>query len=99
MVLINQIRALATSTTPSKNHLYKITLIRSPIGLPEKTRNVTRALGFYRLKQTVYKPQTPTYAGMILKIKELVRVENVDQIGNDKKRPDRGYVVVGRVNN
>ncbi|CAG8457984.1 2952_t:CDS:1 [Ambispora leptoticha] len=76
---------------------FKITLRRSTIGLPEKIRRIVKALGLKRLHNTVYREQRPIIAGMILKIKELVEVENVSSIPeNTSNSPDRGYVIVKR---
>jgi large subunit ribosomal protein L30 len=56
---------------------YKITLRRSAISLQEKIKGTVTALGLRRRHQTVYQAHTPEAAGMILRIKELVEVENV----------------------
>ncbi|KAL2214110.1 hypothetical protein CC79DRAFT_1328002 [Sarocladium strictum] len=56
---------------------FRITLLRSSIGLPERTQGVLAALGLRRRMQTVFHPVEPQFAGMILKVKELVRVEEV----------------------
>ncbi|KAF5616282.1 ribosomal L30 [Fusarium sp. NRRL 52700] len=58
---------------------FRITLHRSAIGLPERTRGVLAALGLRRRMQTVFHPVHPQFAGMILKVKELVRVEEMYQ--------------------
>ncbi|CAG8527710.1 9273_t:CDS:1 [Paraglomus occultum] len=75
---------------------FKITLRRSVIGISRRLRRVVRALGFVKLHQTVYHAQTPYIAGMILKIKELVEVENVDKKPEKKEKVvvERGYVVI-----
>ncbi|KAL4399611.1 large ribosomal subunit protein [Malassezia pachydermatis] len=56
---------------------YRITLRRSTIGLPERTSRIVEALGLHKRLQSVFHRQTPTTAGMILAVKELVHVENV----------------------
>lgn len=58
---------------------FRITLHRSAIGLPERTRGVLAALGLRRRSQTVFHPVHPQFAGMIMKVKELVRVEEVER--------------------
>jgi len=58
---------------------FRITLHRSAIGLPERTRGVLAALGLRRRQQVVFHPVSAQFAGMILKVKELVRVEEVDK--------------------
>lgn len=56
---------------------FRITLHRSAIGLPTRTRGVLAALGLHRRMQTVFHPVEPQFAGMVMKVKELVRVEEV----------------------
>lgn len=58
---------------------FRVTLHRSAIGLPERTRGVLNALGLRRRSQTVFHPVSPQFAGMIFRVKELVRVEEVGQ--------------------
>lgn len=58
---------------------FRITLQRSAIGLPERTRGVLAALGLHRRCQTVFHPVEPQFAGMVMKVKELVRVDEVDR--------------------
>jgi large subunit ribosomal protein L30 len=75
---------------------FRITLHRSAIGLPERTRGVLAALGLRKRCQTVFKPVTPDSAGMILKVKELVKVEEVDRALTTKelraeRKPDPGF--------
>ena len=77
---------------------FRITLQRSAIGLPERTRGVLKALGLHKRTQTVFHPVHPQFAGMIMKVKELVRVEEVDQAltkaeVKSERTPDRGYWV------
>ena len=75
---------------------FRITLRRSAIGLPERTRGVLASLGLRRRTQTVFHPVEPQFAGMILKVKELVRVEEVPEAltkGQVKaeRTPDKGF--------
>ncbi|KAK7920616.1 hypothetical protein PG985_008638 [Apiospora marii] len=75
---------------------FRITLHRSAIGLPERTRGVLAALGLRKRSQTVFHPVEPQFAGMILKVKELVRVSEVDRALSPKelreeRRPERGF--------
>ncbi|GJD04648.1 Ribosomal protein L30 [Colletotrichum higginsianum IMI 349063] len=77
---------------------FRITLHRSAIGLPKSTRGVLDALGLHRRSQTVFHPVSPQFAGMILKVKELVRVEEVDRAMSqtelrELRRPDPGFYV------
>lgn len=80
---------------------YLITLIRSPIGMPEKTRTTLNSLGLYRRFQSVMKPFGPIAAGRILAVKELVSVRNVvkeDGLrGVRRRRPEgSGLEIAGR---
>lgn len=75
---------------------FRITLHRSAIGLPERTRGVLAALGLRRRSQTVFHPVHPQFAGMIMKVKELVRVEEVDRPLSKRevkaeRQPDPGF--------
>lgn len=77
---------------------FRVTLHRSAIGLPQRTRGVLAALGLRRRTQTVFHRVTPDAAGMIMKVKELVRVEEVDRAltpgeVRDERRPDPGFYV------
>ncbi|KAJ3480726.1 hypothetical protein NLG97_g7999 [Lecanicillium saksenae] len=80
---------------------FRITLHRSAIGLPERTRGVLAALGLRRRMQTVFHPAEPQFAGMIFKVKELVRVAEVDKPLSKKevkaqRTPDAGFWVESR---
>ncbi|CAG8621945.1 12632_t:CDS:2 [Gigaspora rosea] len=80
---------------------FKITLRRSPIGLPRKHRAAVKALGLSKLSQTVYHSHTPIIAGMILKVKELLEVKNVKRVPTPEERKhhtEPGYVVTKRFN-
>lgn len=56
---------------------FRITLRRSAISLPSNIKGTLVALGLHRRMQTVYHRHTPDIAGKILRVKELVQVENV----------------------
>lgn len=80
---------------------FRVTLHRSAIGLPERTRGVLAALGLHRRCQTVFHPAEPQFAGMIMKVKELVRVEEVGRRLTAaelraERTPDRGFWVERR---
>ncbi|KAJ6567679.1 hypothetical protein DFH09DRAFT_1034100 [Mycena vulgaris] len=91
-----------TSTEPSSDTHFKITLRRSAISLGEKKQGTLAALGLHRRHQTVFHKHTPDIAGKILAVKELLEVKNVpaEQVRNkqeqriDRKAP-KGYQVVG----
>lgn len=91
---------VATNTAEPLTH-YKITLRRSAIALPEPFKATLVSLGIHRRMQTVYHPHTPECAGKILKVKELVEVENVPASAVRTKteqrlerKASRGYKVV-----
>lgn len=75
---------------------FRITLQRSAIGLPKRTHGVLRALGLRKRCQTVFQPVTPDSAGMIMKVKELVTVQEVDRALTGKelraeRQPEPGF--------
>ncbi|EIN03974.1 hypothetical protein PUNSTDRAFT_93411 [Punctularia strigosozonata HHB-11173 SS5] len=81
---------------------FRITLRRSAISLPDKIQDTVAALGLRRRHQTVYHPHSPETAGKILKIKELVEVENVPASAVKdareqrlERKASRGYTVEG----
>jgi large subunit ribosomal protein L30 len=53
----------------------KITQIRSKIGQSERHRGTLRALGLRRIGQSVEHTESPVLAGMLRKVRHLVRVE------------------------
>ena len=72
--------------------------MRSGIGLPKRTQGVLRALGLRRRMKTVFFPVTPAIAGQIMKVKELVAVQEVDSVMTkeelkEERRPDAGYYI------
>ncbi|ORZ21691.1 hypothetical protein BCR42DRAFT_408120 [Absidia repens] len=91
-------RRFLSSSTNAANY-YKITLKRSTIGLSKDFKAAAHTLGLYRLQQTTYQPVNASTAGSILKLKELVKVENVDAIPTKEDllaaKPPRGYKVIG----
>lgn len=80
---------------------FRITLIRSAIGLPAKSGNVLKALGLRKRMATVFHPVTPSIAGQIMKVKELVAVSEVDgpktkQEVHQERVPDPGFYIESR---
>ena len=77
---------------------FRITLHRSGIGLPERTNGVLKALGLRKRSSVVFHPVEAQFAGMIMKVKELVTVEVVDrpmtkwEVKNER-RPDPGFYI------
>ncbi|KAH3903612.1 probable 54S ribosomal protein L33, mitochondrial [Saccharomycodes ludwigii] len=80
---------------------YRITLIRSTIGLPQSTKKIVSALGLGKRGSVVYKRVTPVIAGAVTSIKELVDVEvskgylSAEQI-HQQRKSNPGYKVTGR---
>ena len=54
----------------------RITQVRSQIGQSEKHRGTLRALGLGKIGRTVEHDDGPVLAGMLRKVRHLVRVEN-----------------------
>ncbi|CAN9147636.1 unnamed protein product [Alternaria alternata] len=80
---------------------FRITLMRSGIGMPEKTQGVLKALGLRKRMTTVYHPVTQSVAGQIMRIKELVDVKEVKSTMTKEqmraaRRPDPGYYIEQR---
>jgi len=77
---------------------WKVTLMRSGIGLPKRRNDTLVALGLRKRFRTVYKPVNPQTAGLLLRVKELVKLELVDEVETKeemkaKRKPEKGYVV------
>ncbi len=80
---------------------FRITLLRSAIGLPARSTGVLKALGLHRRIKTVYHPVTPDVAGQVFAVKELVDVQEVDRALSDRemkelRQPDSGFYVERR---
>jgi large subunit ribosomal protein L30 len=54
----------------------KITQVRSQIGQTSKHRGTLRALGLGKIGRSVERPESPELAGMLRKVRHLVRVED-----------------------
>ncbi|KIY73197.1 hypothetical protein CYLTODRAFT_387205 [Cylindrobasidium torrendii FP15055 ss-10] len=96
-------RTVTTQAPASSEPLthYKITLRRSGISLGEKVQGTLKSLSLHRRNKTVYFPHSSVTAGMILKVKELLDVENVpasevktQEEQRKLRKPPRGYTVV-----
>jgi len=77
---------------------FKITLIRSGIGMTERQNGVLKALGLRHRMKTVYHPVSPDTAGMIMKVKELLAVSEVDKPLTQaeihaKRQPPKGFYI------
>lgn len=55
----------------------KVTLVRSLIGQPEKTRRVAWALGLNKVQSSRLHYDSPQIRGMLRRVQHLVRVEEV----------------------
>jgi ribosomal protein L30 len=77
---------------------FRITLLRSAIGLPRRSTDVLKALGLKKRMATVFHPVSPSVAGQIMRVKELVSVQEVEraltkQQVHLERKPDPGYYV------
>jgi large subunit ribosomal protein L30 len=54
----------------------KITQVRSKIGQSEKHRGTLRALGLGKIGRSAEHTESPALAGMLRKVRHLVRVED-----------------------
>ncbi len=52
-----------------------VTLVRSPIGYPERQKRTVKALGLNRLNQTIQHTDSASMRGMLAKVSHLVQVE------------------------
>lgn len=80
---------------------FRVTLLRSAIGLPKQTSGVLKALGLRKRMRTVYHPVSQQVAGQIFAVKELVDVQEVETAltkaeMKDLRRPDAGFWVEKR---
>ena len=55
--------------------LVRVTLVKSPIGYNMSQKRTVRALGFRKMNQTVEHKDSPTFRGMVAKIRHLLYVE------------------------
>ena len=56
-----------------------ITWVKSDIGYAKDQRLTIKALGLHRLNQSVTHEDSPSIRGMALKVKHLVKVEEVEE--------------------
>jgi large subunit ribosomal protein L30 len=86
------------SRIPESTMYWKVTLMRSGIGLSKRRNDTLVALGLRKRFRTVYKPINPQIAGLLLRVKELIRLELVDEIETkeamkQRRKPEKGYIV------
>ena len=55
----------------------KITLVRSPIGCPERQKRTVEGLGLRKLNHSVVQSATLPILGMVRKVSHLVTIEEV----------------------
>jgi large subunit ribosomal protein L30 len=55
----------------------KITQVKSGIGRPKRQKDTLVALGFKRMNQTIEVVLTPQVAGMVDKVKHLLKIEEL----------------------
>ncbi|ODV78464.1 uncharacterized protein CANTADRAFT_52993 [Suhomyces tanzawaensis NRRL Y-17324] len=85
----------------AKQGFYKITQIRSTIGMPPLTRKNMQALGLKKRFQIVYQSISPSTAHRIAAVKELVKVElvgepkSVQQLADERKYKP-GFEIINR---
>lgn len=68
---------MANQSAEATNGTLRVTLIKSTIGRPPDQEATVRTMGLRRLHQTVELPDTPSYRGMVKKVRHLVQVEEV----------------------
>ena len=56
----------------------KVTQVRSEIGQSERHRGTLRALGLGKIGRTAEHKESPQLAGMLRKVRHLVRIEGED---------------------
>ena len=64
-------------TAKPKEKRIRITLVKSPIGYSKEHKGTVRALGLRRMHQTVEQVDSPSLRGMLYKVSNLVKVEEV----------------------
>lgn len=67
----------------------KVTQVRSVIDRPKDQKDTVRRLGLHRIRDSVIKEDRPDIRGMLVKVRHLVRVEEL--AGDDPKdREEKG---------
>ncbi len=65
--------------------MIKITQVRSCIGAAPKQRKTIRALGLKHVNDTVTQQPSPEILGMVNRVRHMVRVEEVRDLGGKAK--------------
>jgi large subunit ribosomal protein L30 len=55
----------------------RITQVKSKNGKPERQKRTLEALGIHKLNHSVDHEATPQILGMVVKVRHLVKVENI----------------------
>jgi large subunit ribosomal protein L30 len=55
----------------------RITQVKSKNGKPGRQKRTIEALGIHKLNQSVIHEATPQILGMVVKVRHLVKVENI----------------------
>jgi large subunit ribosomal protein L30 len=55
----------------------RITQVKSKNGKPERQKRTIQALGIHKLNHSVEHEATPAILGMVVKVRHLVKVENI----------------------
>lgn len=63
----------------------RVTQIRSVIDRPQDQKDTVRRLGLHRIRHSVIKEDRPDIRGMLDKVRHLVRVEEVDAEGAERR--------------
>lgn len=77
-ITMSATQASAAANT-AKGMFYKITQLRSTIGLPPIVRKNIQALGLRKRNHIIYQKVSPSTAHRLVKVKEIVKVELVDE--------------------
>lgn len=82
---------------------FKVTMIKSLIGLPQKTKNLAGFIGFERRFQPRYLHINKATVGAITRLKEILKVERIkaEELPQDgiyrHHRHDPGFRVIGSI--
>ncbi|MGD0753498.1 MAG: 50S ribosomal protein L30 [Bacteroidales bacterium] len=55
----------------------RITQVKSKNGKPERQKRTLEALGIHKLNHSVEHEATPQILGMVVKVRHLVKIENI----------------------
>ncbi|KAJ1960276.1 hypothetical protein IWQ62_004290 [Dispira parvispora] len=99
-------RSLHTSpsrlTTPvesnTPNQLIRVRLYRSLIGLHKNTRKVAESMGLCKVGAIKTFPVAPNVVGNLVRLKEIIKVELVNDRNLPSRSPPKGYQVVKKFN-